>query len=157
MIRRLLPVLLVALLGTAGCGTDPPQVTFTAGQASAQARPAQFCADMDLSECVGDPTAPVELPVPPGTPLQITVPPEIAETPWQVVYTFRDASGAQLDERSAVFAPDERSLYTVELPAPTDRLLQAQVQQYGPPPEVNPETGEVEFPTGASWVLTASA
>lgn len=157
MIRRALGVL-AAVLVLAGCGADePPQVTFAAGAASAVARPAQYCTDMDLERCVGDPTAPVALPVPPGTALQVTVPEEVASTPWQVVFTYRDAAGTPVDQRSAVFAPDERSIYTVELPAAEDRLLQAQVQQYGPPPEVNPETGEVEFPAGASWVLTVAA
>ena len=36
------------------------------------------------------------------------------------------------------------------------RLITAQVQQYGPPPVVNPETGEVEFPIRSSWVLLTS-
>lgn len=156
MIRRLLPVLTAALLLTACGAGSPPQVTFEAGGSTAVAGPAQFCPDFDLTRCVGDPDAPVELPVPPGTPLRITVPPEIAESPWQVVFTYRAANGAQVDERSPVFSPGERTLYTVELPGPADRLLQAQVQQYGPPPVANPETGEIEFPTGASWVLSGA-
>lgn len=156
MLRRLLPVAATVLL-LAGCGGDtPPQVTFAAGQASVVARPTQYC-DIALTDCTGDATAPVELAVPAGTPLQITVPDEIAQTPWQVVFSYRDANGTQADERSPVFAPSERSTWTLELAAPTDRLLTAQVQQYGPPPQINPDTGEVEFPIRASWVLNTSA
>ena len=41
----------------------------------------------------------------PGTALQVQVPDEISETPWQVVFSYRDAAGAQADGRSPVFAP----------------------------------------------------
>jgi hypothetical protein len=156
-LRRLLPAVAATALLLAGCGGDqPPQVTFAVGETSVDARPTQYC-DIALTDCKGDPTAPVELPVPPGTAVQITVPDEIAQSPWQVVYSYRDGAGTQTDERSSVFAPSERSLWTLQLPGPTDRLLTAQVQQYGPPPQINPETGEVEFPIRASWVLNAGA
>ncbi len=167
--RRLLAVPVAALL-LAGCAATepppPPQVTFTAGTASIVARPAQYC-DVELTQCLTDVAAPVQLGVPPGTLLQVTVPPEIAQTPWQVVFSYTDATGAQIDERSPVFSPDGRraevapdqvSLYwSVQLPAPTDRLLTTEVQQYGPPPQPNPRTGELEFPIRASWVLNATA
>ena len=155
---RLLPVGLVAAtaLLLASCGSDePPQVTFASGSASAVARPAQYC-DIDLTDCEGDPAAPVALPVPPGTPVQVTVPDGIAQSPWQVVFSYRDANGTQTDERSPVFAPQERSTWTLQLAAPADRLITAQVQQYGPPPQANPDTGEIEFPIRASWVLNAA-
>jgi hypothetical protein len=130
-------------------------VTFAAGAASAVARPAQYC-DLELTECTTDVAAPVALSVPPGTPLQVTVPPEVAETPWQVVFSYTDAAGTPIDQRSPVFAPDERDVWTLELPAPTDRLLTAEVQQYGPPPQANPQSGETEFPIRASWVVTTT-
>ncbi len=157
MIRRVLPVLVAALL-VAGCGGGaPPEVTFAAGPASVVARPTQYC-DLQFSDCRNDSAAPVELPVPPGTALQVGVPDAIAETPWQVVFTYRDARGAQADGRSPVFAATTgRREYALVLPAPTDRLLTAQVQQFGPPPETDPETGEIQFPIRASWVLTAAA
>ena len=56
-----------------------------------------------------------------------------------------------------MFPVNAQHTYTLQLPGPTDRLLGAQVQQYGPPPQANPETGELEFPIRASWVLTAKA
>jgi hypothetical protein len=146
-----------ALLLVAACSSSqpPPQVTFAAGQASVVARPAQYC-DLKLTDCTGDPAAPVVLTVPVGTPLKVTVPHEIAATPWQVVFSYRDAGGAQTDGRSPVFAPNAQSDYTLELPAPEDRLVGAQVQQFGPPPQANAETGEIEFPIRASWVLSTN-
>jgi hypothetical protein len=154
--RRLLAAPVAALL-LAGCGATeppPPQVTFTAGAASIVARPAQYC-DVALTQCLTDVAAPVRLAVPPGTPVQVTVPPEIAQTPWQVVFSYADAAGTPTDERSPVFAPDSRSDWTLQLSAAEDRLLTAEVQQYGPPPQPNPQTGEMEFPIRASWVLNA--
>jgi hypothetical protein len=155
VLRRLLAVPVAALL-LAGCANEPPppQVTFAAGAASIVARPAQYC-DVELTECLTDVAAPVQLTVPPGTSLQVTVPPEIAQTPWQVVFSYADAAGTPTDERSTVFAPDERSAWTLELAAPEDRLLTAEVQQYGAP-KPNPQTGEMEFPIRASWVLNAA-
>ena len=156
MPRRLLAVPVAALLLT-GCAADqpPPQVTFAAGAATAVARPAQYC-DLALTECTTDIAAPVSLAVPPGTPLQVTVPPEIAETPWQVIFSYTDTTGQPVDGRSRVFGPNELSEWALELPAPTARLLTAEVQQYGPPPQVNAQTGENEYPIRASWVLTAT-
>jgi Protein of unknown function (DUF2771) len=155
VLRRLLPIAAIALL-LAGCASSaPPEVTFAAGEASAMARPTQYC-DIDLTNCKGDANAPVQLAVPPGTPLQITVPDAVAQAPWQVVFSYRDANGTQTDERSPVFAASEQNTWTLQLAAPTDRLLTAQVQQYGPPPQINPETGEVEFPIRASWVLNTT-
>ena len=152
MPRHLL--LIAAVLVVAGCGgAAPPDVTFAAGAANAVARPTQYC-DIDLANCSSDAAAPVELAVPPGTPLQITVPDAISATPWQVVFSYRDGAGAQTDGRSPVFAVNAQHAYSLELPGPADRLLTAQVQQYGPPPQANPETGELEFPIRASWVLT---
>jgi hypothetical protein len=156
VLRRLLPPL-AATLVVAGCGSSPPpDVTFAVGPAGVVAKPTQYC-DLDLENCSSDAAAPVELAVPPGTPLQITVPDAIASTPWQVVFSYRDGAGAQTDGRSPVFAVNAQHAYSLTLPGPTDRLLAAQVQQYGPPPQANPETGELEFPIRASWVLTAKA
>jgi hypothetical protein len=157
VLRRLLAVPVAALLLVAGCAGEeppPPQVTFTAGAVSIVARPAQYC-DVELTECLTDVAAPVRLAVPPGAPLQVTVPPEIAQTPWQVVFSYADAAGTPTDERSTVFAPYERSAWTLELGAPEDRLLTAEVQQYGAP-KPNPQTGEMEFPIRASWVICTS-
>jgi hypothetical protein len=147
---------LVTVLLLAACSTpEPPTVTFAAGARSVVAAPTQYC-EIDLSTCA-DPGSPAELPVPAGTPLQITVPAEVAGAPWHVVFSYRDDSGRQIDERSGLFRPDERTLYTLELPTPTARLLEAQVQQFGPPPEVDEETQEIEFPIRASWVLKVEA
>jgi hypothetical protein len=147
---------LLAALTLPACGlAGPPEVTFGVGAQESTVGPARYC-DLQLTECDDDATAPVRMEVPPGTPVRVEVPGEIAETPWHVVFRYRSASGEQVDGRTPVFAPDERSDYLLELPAATDQLLTAQVQQFGPPPQPDSD-GEVEFPIRASWVLTTPA
>ena len=155
MFRRLaVPALTVLLL--AGCGAGaPPEVTFAAGGAEVVAGPTQYCED-DFVTCRNDPAAPVDLPVPPGTPLVVTVPDRISETPWQIVFTYRTAAGEQVDERTTVFTPGRQQSYSLELPDPEARLVIAQVQQFGPPPVLD-EAGDIVFPTRSSWVLTVTA
>lgn len=153
--RRLTPLCAVAAL-VAGCGgATPPQVTFMAGTASVVAKPTEYC-DVKLQDCQSDANAPVRLAVPAGTALKVTVPEEISSTPWQVVFTYRSADGARTDGRSPVLTPDRHPDYTLQLPAPTDALVTAEVQQYGPPPQPNADTGELEFPIRATWVLNTT-
>lgn len=150
---RLRALLLVPLVLLAGCSSAPPEVVFTAGGTSVSAGPTQYCDDENVN-CTNQPDAPVDLPVPPGTPLEVAVPPEVAGTPWHVVFSYRTAAGEPVEERTAVQV--DQDTYVLQL-APDARLLLAEVQQFGPAPEVNPETGELEFPIRASWVLTAAA
>jgi len=130
-------------------------VTFAAGAASVVAKPTQYC-DLKLQDCQSDANAPVRLAVPAGTALKVSVPAEISSTPWQVVFTYRSADGSQTDGRSPVLTPDQHPDYTLRLPAATDALVTAEVQQYGPPPQANAATGELEFPIRATWVLNTA-
>jgi Protein of unknown function (DUF2771)/Protein of unknown function (DUF3558) len=131
-----------------------PEVIFAAGGASVTARPVQYC-DLEFTDCRADAAAPVRLALPVGAPLQVTVPDSVSEAPWTVVFSYRSASAEQLEGRSELFPAKQRNQYTLQLPAPTDSLLTAQVQQFGPA-QANPQTGELEFPVRGSWVLTTS-
>ena len=154
MRRLVLLCALAALL--AGCGSGaPPEVTFAAGATSVVAKPTQYC-DVKLQDCQSDANAPVRLAVPAGTALKVTVPEEISSTPWQVVFSYRSANGSRTDGRSPVLTPDQHPDYTLQLPAATDALVTAEVQQSGPPPQANAETGEIEFPIRATWVLNSA-
>lgn len=152
----LVAAIVVALV--AACSTTPegpPQVQFAAAGSTVTARPTQYC-NLEMTDCHNDDGAPVELRIPAGTPLQVTVPDAISSAPWQVVFAYRDGTGALAEgKRTSVFAPGTRTAYTLELPAPADRLVTAQVQQFGAPPEAN-DNGGVDFPIRASWVLTAT-
>jgi Protein of unknown function (DUF2771) len=154
-VRRSLVLAAVAVLA-AGCGSGrPPEVTFVAAGTSVVARPTQYC-DLKLTDCSADDAAPVQLAVPAGTPLQVTVPDGVAEAPWHVVFSYRKAGGEQVDARSPLFPADKQHDYTLTLPEPADRLVTAQVQQFGPAPQLDEDTGELEFPVRGSWVLNAT-
>jgi uncharacterized protein DUF2771 len=153
--RVVLLCALAALVVGCGGGGAPPEVTFAAGAASVVAKPTQYC-DVKLQDCRSDANAPVRLAVPAGTALKVTVPEEISSTPWQVVFTYRSANGGRTDGRSPVLTPDRHPDYTLQLPAATDALVTAEVQQYGPPPQANADTGELEFPIRATWVLNTA-
>ncbi len=152
MIRALLAV--AVLLLAAGCGTEP-QVTFAVGDTTVTARPARYC-DIRLTECTDDGAAAVQLAVPAAAPLRVSVPDDIAEAPWHVVFRYRDGAGQEVGARSPVLADRQRD-WTLTLPEPADRLVTAEVQQFGPAPKINEQTGEVEFPVRASWVLNTAA
>ncbi len=154
---RRVPLAAALLLLLGGCGlAGPPEVVFEVAGSEVTARPAQYC-DVALTSCDDDATAPVRLAVAPGTPVHVAVPADIAETPWHVVFRYRTTTGEQIDGRSPLFAPDHRTEFLLALPAPTDQLLTAQVQQFGPPPQAGAATGEIQFPIRASWVLTTTA
>ena len=155
MRRLVLLCALAALLAGCGGSSAPPEVTFAAGATSVVAKPTQYC-DVKLQDCQSDANAPVRLAVPAGTALKVTVPEEISSTPWQVVFSYRSANGSRTDGRSPVLTPDQHQDYTLQLPAATDALVTAEVQQYGPPPQANAETGEIEFPIRATWVLNSA-
>ncbi|WP_103384226.1 DUF2771 family protein [Pseudonocardia dioxanivorans] len=159
MLRRALPLLLVAcasLLAACGGSDDaPPQVTFTVAGQTRTTGPTQWC-DIKVTGCSGDPAAEVHLGVAPGVTVDVAVPEPVSTAPWQVVFSYRTADGQQVDGRSPVFAANARKDYSLVLPAPTDQLITAQVQQYGIP-TADPDTGQGEFPIRGSWVLVTDA
>ena len=163
--RLLLAALLLlggatGIAGCAGAGADggggdgggnPPQVTFAAAGSTVTAGPTQYC-DVQVQECRADPAAAVVLKVPPGTPLEVTVPGTVSEAPWQVVFRYRAPDGATTQARSTVFAANQRSRYTLEPPAAGAQLETVEVQQFGTA-MVARQDG-VDFATRATWVLS---
>jgi hypothetical protein len=143
-------VVVLVVRATAG-PTPPGDVTFGAGGASVEVGASQFC-DVQVTECGSDPEASGVLRVPPNTPLTVTVPEEVAGTPWQLAFTFRDTAGAVAQGRSPVFAPGTSPAFTLVLPAPADQLESAEVQQYGA--RISQGPNGLEFATRATWVLS---
>jgi len=153
-VRRSLLVLLGTLFLLAGCGSGNPQVTWTVGDQESTVGPAQFC-DIKLRDCTNDEQAKADLAVPAGAAVEISVPSEVSEAPWSVVFAYVGPNGAQTTGRSPVFAPAAQESYTLTLPEPGDILQTAQVQLLGVAPVANPDSGELEFPTRATWLLVA--
>lgn len=145
-------VVVVVLVVRATSGpSSPGDVTFAAGGAATSVGAGQFC-DVAVTECDGDPEAVAVLRVPPNTPLAVTVPEEVASTPWQLAFTFRDAAGATQQGRSPVFPPGSTPTFTLVLPAASDQLTSAEVQQYGA--RITQGPNGLEFATRATWVLS---
>lgn len=153
MHKGLTPLLAAAGLALTGCGAQPPpEVTFYSDGQSVEVVPARYCEE-DGTQCVPPPKNPVgQLTVPKAEPLQISVPGEVASTPWQVAFIYRDANGKEQDGRSSVFPPDERFAYTLELPADGVRLEHVEVQQFSAV-LLPGSDGGVDFGIAGSWVL----
>jgi hypothetical protein len=153
-VRRVLTVSLAAAgLVLAGCSAPPdPEVTFYSSGTAIDVGPTQLC-DVALNECEAFPEAAGVLRVPPGRPLQISVPGEVAETPWTVVFSYRNAAGEpQEPARSRIFKQDEQYAYTLTLPDPGDQLESVEVQQLGA--ALTPDGTDLQFFTRATWVLS---
>ncbi len=145
-----IPQMVTAAL-LAGCGSDrAPEVSFSAGGVSVTAGPAQYC-DVEVTDCRADPEAGAVLRVPPGTPLEVSVPDSVSGAPWQVVFRYRPGpDGAPVHARSEVFAAGQRDSYTLQLPAEA-QLETAEVQQFGAPMRAG---GGIEFLVRGTWVLS---
>ncbi|WP_028849606.1 DUF2771 family protein [Thermocrispum municipale] len=130
MPRRILAVLLAALALVAGCSApSPPEVTVYADGKAVQLAPVQYC-DVQVTDCQANPQAAGTLTLRPGKPMQISVPPDVADSPWVVYVQTVDAQGKPQPVQRTFFAPDESYAYTAR-PAPGQRLLTVEVQQAG--------------------------
>ncbi len=156
MFRRLTPLLAVAGIALAGCSTDsPPEVGFYSHGESVRVAPAQYCGKTG-DQCVPPPPNPTgKLEIPPRSPLQISVPGEVAESPWQVVFVYRTAGGEERGNRTPVFSPDQQHAYTLRLPPDGARFEHVEVQQYSGELTLSPDGG-VNFGIGGSWLLDAA-
>jgi Protein of unknown function (DUF2771) len=130
--------LLVAVLSLAvvGCsaGSPPPEdptVDFAAEETTVSAKPFLYC-DIQVKDCKRDNTAQVSLTVAPGTPVRITVPEEVADTPWSVVIQYKTAKGEQkAPETVATFAPGKSTTFDALPPGAGDQLQTVEVKQAG--------------------------
>ncbi|TCP56554.1 uncharacterized protein DUF2771 [Tamaricihabitans halophyticus] len=157
-VRLRLPVFLAAAgLLLAGCGTPTqPEVSFYAGGESVAIEPTLYCS-VDFSECGENPEAGAELEIPPGEPLQISLPKEVSDAPWLAVFRYETADGEQGPEsRTKVFEPGTQHAYTLQPPGGDDRLTEVQINRIvglQPPAAAD---GELEFVSNATWTLRAA-
>jgi hypothetical protein len=154
-VRRVLVVVASAVLVVAGCSAPPlPEVTFYSSGKTVNLSPTQYC-DIESEDCVVDTRAAGVLRVPPGRPVQISVPGELADSLWAVKFTYRNAAGeAQEPLRSKVFTQaDPRYAYTLELPDRGDQLESVEVQQYGKRIQID-GSGDIQYVARGTWVLS---
>jgi hypothetical protein len=139
----------------AGCSAPhPPEVTFFADGTAIRLNPAQYCRQ-EADTCEGFPEAKGSMSVPGGKPLNISVPSQVAEAPWVVVFKYRAADGSQQQGRTSIFKAGEHYAYTLHMPTAGDQLTDVEVQRIA-----NVAAGannELVFVTDASWVLEVTA
>ncbi|RCW43611.1 uncharacterized protein DUF2771 [Halopolyspora algeriensis] len=151
-------LLAVAGIALAGCSAPAsPQVTFYSHGDSVRAAPVRHCDRLGRNCSEPNPEAVVNLTVPPGAPLQISVSEEISSAPWQVAFRYRTADGRQEAGRSTVFEAGQRHAYTLRPPGNGEpgsaQLEYVEVQRYAAP--VLAAEGGIRFTIGGSWALNA--
>jgi hypothetical protein len=144
--------LVTGALVLAGCSApQPPEVTFFASGTTIRLGPSQYCR-AEAQQCDGFPNAKGTLSVPGGKPLNISVPRQVAEAPWLVVFKYRSSNGgAEEQGRTQVFRAGEKYAYTLTTPTAGDQLTDVEVQRIA---SVAPDANqEIVFVADASWVL----
>jgi hypothetical protein len=128
------PVVAAVLLTGCGQSEPPPEdpaVAFAVGDTEVSAKPYLYC-DVQVEDCKRDNTAQVDLEVAPGTPVLVTVPDEVAETPWSVVIQYKTAAGEQkAPETVATFAPGKSTTFEALPPGKGAQLQTVEVKQAG--------------------------
>lgn len=109
------------------CSAPLPEVTFYADRASVDTAPTRWCTldavAQDIS-CTGQ--AAPQLRVGRGQPVQVNVPGDVADQPWLLYFTYRNAAGEQWNGRSQIFT-DGRLAYTLHPLSEDDQLLSVEV------------------------------
>ena len=128
--RRRIGTLVAGLalgLTLTACTAPLPEVTFYADREAVATGPTRWCTldavTQDVS-CTGQ-TSP-QLRVGRGQPVQINIPGSVADQPWLVYFTYRNAAGEQWNGRSQIFT-DGRLAYTLEPLSKDDQLLSVEV------------------------------
>ena len=154
--RRVLLSLLVAggLVALSSCSVPDPVITFFSSGHTVTASPIQYC-DVRDEHCTANGSAAVSLTVAAGQPVQISVPQQVASTPWQVAARFRDANGTEYASCSRLFGVGQQYAYTVYAPHAGDRLLLIEIYQSSGTLAITP-AGDVYTPVRGTWVLTAN-
>jgi len=149
-------VLAVLGLLLAGCSSPLPDVTFYGNRSTSVAGPSLWCAVNDTASaasCAVDraDSGAASLTLRPGQGVVISVPEEVADQPWTLVFKYRQGSAAEQDARTGVFGPGERHAYELSAPAPDATLTRVEVQSGLT--LVAADDGGVDIAVLRSWVL----
>ena len=123
----LIGLALAAVIGSvAACSKPEPAITFFSHGSTVSSQPSAYC-DIQVTKCYATDRPVQTLRVPAGTPLQISVPDDVANATWAVSFQYTDANGRKQSERSPVFTARTRYAYTLTAPAPADQITLVQV------------------------------
>jgi hypothetical protein len=143
-----------------GCTAPLPDVTFYGNRTTSVTGPSLWCAvnpaatDVDCAVDRADNGA-AKLSLRPGQGVVVSVPAEIADQPWTVVFRYTDGSGVEQDARSAVFLAGERHAYQLDPPAADATFTRVEVQSGLT--LVSGTDGGVDIAVLQSWVLLVTA
>ena len=87
--------------------------------------------------------------------MQISVPGEVADAPWQIVYEYVTPQGEFKQSDPIPFTSLDRYAYTVTPPTPADRISAVDVQRYTA--VLNAGTGESGLLPSDVWGLRLEA
>ena len=155
-------LLAVVLFVLAGCSSNEPapavprpRIDFTIAGKKTTAKPFIYC-DIKVEDCRRDNAAMLKLPVPPGTAVTVTVPKEVADTPWSVVIEYKTVAGEQKNPVTvATFAPGKETTFDALPPEAGAQLQTVEVKQAGGV-MIQSDTGP-EPVTRAAWSLQVTA
>ncbi|MGH3517212.1 MAG: DUF2771 family protein [Haloechinothrix sp.] len=119
------------LLLTSACAeVGPPELTFYADGHTVTVEPVQYC-DIEVTSCGSGGGAQGDLKVRPGQPVQISVPSEVAESPWLVNVQSVAKDGTPLPVKQEFFGQGDAYAYTARPANPDERIFVVEVQQIG--------------------------
>lgn len=146
-----------------GCSAPgEPEVTFFADGKTIRIEPTVHC-DIFTGACTQSQESPASLKVRPGKPIQISVPSEIANTPWAVIVVYANAKGELQPAKQELFikGDGERLAYTASTPHPDDQILGVEIQQAAPAAEqgrlLEDGEGTPQLVVRAFWSLQVDA
>ncbi|SFW62002.1 DUF2771 family protein [Amycolatopsis australiensis] len=150
---RVVALLAAGGFAVAGCSAPgPAEVTFYADGHTISSTPVLKC---DYSQKLEKPCqavgAPETLKVRAGKPVQISVPGEVADAPWQIVFEYVTPQGEFKQSEPIPFTSLDRYAYTVTPPTPADRISAVDVQKFTA--VLNTGTGESGLLPSDVWGL----
>ncbi|MBB4688005.1 DUF2771 family protein [Amycolatopsis jiangsuensis] len=149
---RVVAVLAAGGFAVAGCSAPgPAEVTFYGDGHTIRVGPIGNC-DVRTGVCGANPGAAGTLTVRPGRSVQISVPKEVAETPWKVTVQYVDGEGRPQPLKEEIITSGDRYAYTAAPPSKDDRIVVVEIAQAS----VISRTGDpndAEAITTALWSL----
>lgn len=152
---RVIGTLIAAALLLSACTVPRPTVTFYGNRTAVAVSPELFC-DVNTTTLTVDCPAPTDLSndgrltMTPTQYLQINVPTEIGDTPWVVVFEYKDAAGKAQNGRTGVFT-DNQLAYTLPPLGEGAQLTRVEVQS-GLIPTLD-ASGSTSITASRTWVL----
>jgi hypothetical protein len=126
---RVVAVLAAGGFAVAGCSAPgPAEVTFYADGHTIRVGPIGNC-DITTGVCAADPGAAGTLKVRPGRSIQISVPKEVAETPWKITAQYVNSKGEPQPLKEDIITTRDRYAYTVTPPAKDDQIVVVEIAQ----------------------------